>query len=149
MAAGCDAKPPSNPFSSRGVTSWPANPMPDFRPAGPALATGLSDLRLGGAAARRATRYIRCDFVAPKARSSVYGKDVLCKKGNIMNKDTMEGQWKQLSGKAKIAWGKLTDDELTQINGDAERLAGLVQERYGRTREEAEREVRDFFDQNR
>jgi len=66
-----------------------------------------------------------------------------------MNEDTMKGQWKQLKGKAKAAWGDLTDDELTQIEGNSERLAGLVQERYGRTREEAEREVNDFFDKNR
>lgn len=66
-----------------------------------------------------------------------------------MNKDTLAGQWKQLSGKAKAAWGELTDDELTQVNGNVERLAGLIQEKYGRTREEADREVQDFFDQNR
>lgn len=66
-----------------------------------------------------------------------------------MNEDTMEGQWKQLAGKAKAAWGELTDDELTKTKGNAQQLAGLVQERYGRTREEAEREVNDFFDRNR
>jgi uncharacterized protein YjbJ (UPF0337 family) len=66
-----------------------------------------------------------------------------------MNKDTLEGQWKQLSGKAKAAWGDLTDDELTKVNGNAERLAGLIQERYGKSREAAEREVQDFFDKNR
>jgi len=66
-----------------------------------------------------------------------------------MNKDTLEGQWKQLAGKAKVVWGDLTDDELAKINGNAEQLTGLVQEKYGRTREEAEREVKDFFDQNR
>jgi uncharacterized protein YjbJ (UPF0337 family) len=66
-----------------------------------------------------------------------------------MNKDTVEGQWKQLAGKAKIAWGDLTDDDLAKVEGSAERLAGLVQEKYGRTREEAEREVKEFFDKNR
>lgn len=66
-----------------------------------------------------------------------------------MNKDTLEGQWKQLAGKAKATWGDLTDDELTKVEGNAERLAGLVQERYGRSREEAEREVKAFFDENR
>lgn len=66
-----------------------------------------------------------------------------------MNEDTIKGQWKQLKGKAKEAWGDLTDDELTRVEGNAEQLAGLVQERYGRTREEAEREVNDFFDRNR
>ena len=66
-----------------------------------------------------------------------------------MNEDTIQGQWKQLKGKAKSAWGDLTDDELTRIEGNAEQLSGLIQERYGRTREEADREVRDFFDRNR
>ncbi|WP_341667732.1 CsbD family protein [Alcaligenes sp. SDU_A2] len=63
-----------------------------------------------------------------------------------MNKDTIEGKWKQLTGKAKSVWGELTDDDLAKVKGDAQQLAGLVQERYGRTREEAEREVRDFYD---
>lgn len=53
-----------------------------------------------------------------------------------------------IDGQSQDRLGKLTDDELTQIDGDADRLAGLVQERYGRTREEAEREVKDFFDRN-
>ncbi|HRL23067.1 MAG TPA: CsbD family protein [Alcaligenes sp.] len=63
-----------------------------------------------------------------------------------MNKDTIEGKWKQLTGKAKSVWGELTDDDLAKVKGDAQQLAGLVQERYGRTREEAEREVKDFYD---
>ncbi|NLC36174.1 MAG: CsbD family protein, partial [Alcaligenaceae bacterium] len=50
-----------------------------------------------------------------------------------MNEDTVKGQWKQIKGKAKEAWGDLTDDELTRVEGNAEQLAGLVQERYGRT----------------
>ena len=66
-----------------------------------------------------------------------------------MNEDTIKGQWKQLKGKAKEAWGDLTDDELTRVEGNADQLAGLVQERYGRSKEEATREVNDFFDRHR
>lgn len=66
-----------------------------------------------------------------------------------MNKDTLEGQWEQLKGKAKAKWGDLTDDELTRAKGNTQQLSGLIQERYGRTREEAEKEVNDFWDQNR
>ena len=55
-----------------------------------------------------------------------------------MNNDIAEGKWKQLVGKAKAAWGELTDDELTKAEGRADRLAGLIQERYGKTREDAE-----------
>jgi uncharacterized protein YjbJ (UPF0337 family) len=67
---------------------------------------------------------------------------------NNLNRDVIAGKWKQLVGKAKSAWGKLTDDELTRSEGNAERLAGLIQERYGKTKEEARREVHEFFDRN-
>jgi Uncharacterized protein conserved in bacteria len=66
-----------------------------------------------------------------------------------MNNDIAEGKWKQMVGKAKAAWGELTDDELTKAEGRADKLAGLIQERYGKTREQAELEVRRFFDSNR
>jgi len=63
-----------------------------------------------------------------------------------MNQDQIAGKWKQLKGEAKVMWGKLTDDELDQAEGQAEKLAGLIQERYGKTKEEAQTEVRKFFD---
>ncbi|MCU0856671.1 MAG: CsbD family protein [Rhodobacteraceae bacterium] len=58
-----------------------------------------------------------------------------------MNWDSIKGQWKQIQGEAKRQWGKLTDDDLTRIEGDRDKLVGAVQEHYGRSREEAEREV--------
>jgi uncharacterized protein YjbJ (UPF0337 family) len=58
-----------------------------------------------------------------------------------MNWDMIKGQWKQARGEAKRQWGKLTDDDLTRIEGDRDKLVGAVQERYGRSREDAEREV--------
>ena len=61
-----------------------------------------------------------------------------------MNRDTLEGKWHQVKGEAKIRWGKLTDDELEQIAGNAEKLIGLVQERYGIAREEAAKAVVAF-----
>ena len=61
-----------------------------------------------------------------------------------MNRDILEGQWKQLKGKVKQQWGRLTDDELDQVSGAYEELTGLIQERYGYTREEAMNEV-DMF----
>jgi uncharacterized protein YjbJ (UPF0337 family) len=63
-----------------------------------------------------------------------------------MNNDQIAGKWKQMKGEAKILWGRLTDDDLDIAEGHKDKLAGLVQERYGKTREEAEREVSRFFD---
>lgn len=61
-----------------------------------------------------------------------------------MNDDRIKGQWKQLGGKLKSRWGKLTDDDLKVADGNAEYLVGRLQERYGIARDEARRQVRDF-----
>ena len=61
-----------------------------------------------------------------------------------MNEDRIKGQWKQLAGKLKEKWGKLTDDDLRIADGSSEYLAGKIQERYGIARDEAERQVREF-----
>jgi uncharacterized protein YjbJ (UPF0337 family) len=58
-----------------------------------------------------------------------------------MNWDQIEGNWKQFKGKAREQWGNLTDDELDRIAGRRDQMVGLVQERYGRAKQEAEREV--------
>lgn len=58
--------------------------------------------------------------------------------------DVFKGNWKQLKGEAKKQWGKLTDDELDQIEGEREKMIGKLQERYGYDRARAEREVDDF-----
>ncbi len=62
-----------------------------------------------------------------------------------MNSDTFKGQWTQLKGKVKQQWGKLTDDDMTQIEGNSEILIGKLQERYGYSREQAEREVQSHM----
>lgn len=61
-----------------------------------------------------------------------------------MNSDTLKGQWKQLKGKAKKTWSKITDDELLRIEGNVQELSGLIQQRYGVAREDAERQIDDF-----
>ena len=61
-----------------------------------------------------------------------------------MNKDIISGKWSQLKGKAQAKWGDLTDDDFKVAEGNAEYLAGRLQERYGWARERAEDEVRDF-----
>jgi uncharacterized protein YjbJ (UPF0337 family) len=57
-----------------------------------------------------------------------------------MNRDTFKGQWMQLKGQLRRQWGKLTDDDVDQIQGNAEIMIGKLQERYGYSREQAERE---------
>lgn len=61
-----------------------------------------------------------------------------------MNWDRVEGNWKQFTGKVKEQWGKLTDDDLAVINGKRDVMVGKVQERYGISKDVAEREVDDF-----
>lgn len=62
-----------------------------------------------------------------------------------MNTETLKGQWTQLKGHVRKQWGKLTDDDMDQVQGDAEILAGKLQERYGRTKEQAQDEVKRFL----
>ena len=61
-----------------------------------------------------------------------------------MNEDKIKGQWKQLSGKIKTQWGKLTDDDLAVAEGNTDYLVGKLQERYGIAKDEAKRQIRDF-----
>jgi uncharacterized protein YjbJ (UPF0337 family) len=65
-----------------------------------------------------------------------------------MNNDRVAGAWHQIKGKVKEQWGKLTDDDLKQVEGHSEQLAGRIQERYGVARDEAERQVKDFRSRN-
>lgn len=61
-----------------------------------------------------------------------------------MNWDRVEGQWKQMKGKVKTKWGKLTDDDLDVISGQKDQLVGRIQERYGIQKDEAQRQVDDW-----
>jgi uncharacterized protein YjbJ (UPF0337 family) len=62
-----------------------------------------------------------------------------------MNRDRLEGNWKQVKGKIQREWGKLTNDDLDVIQGDQTRLAGKLQERYGLGKEEAQRKADEFL----
>lgn len=62
-----------------------------------------------------------------------------------MNWTEIQGRWKQLTGDAKRRWGELTDDDLAVVEGDRKRLAGMIQERYGVAKDEAERQVDDWL----
>jgi uncharacterized protein YjbJ (UPF0337 family) len=61
-----------------------------------------------------------------------------------MNWDQIEGKWKELSGKAQQQWGELTDSDIQEAKGDRRELAGKIQNRYGVTKEEAERQVDEW-----
>ena len=61
-----------------------------------------------------------------------------------MNWDTIEGNWKQLKGNVKVQWGKLTDDQIDIIAGKRDQLAGKIQEQYGITKDEAEKQIEAF-----
>ena len=58
-----------------------------------------------------------------------------------MNWDSVQGNWKQFSGKVKEKWGQLTDDDLTQINGNREQLEGKIQARYGHAKDQVKKDV--------
>ena len=62
-----------------------------------------------------------------------------------MNADVLAGKWKQVQGEVKKQWGKLTDDDLAIVDGQKDKLVGMVQERYGYAREKAEHEVDEFL----
>ncbi|OGW48459.1 MAG: hypothetical protein A2078_09990 [Nitrospirae bacterium GWC2_57_9] len=62
-----------------------------------------------------------------------------------MNTDILKGKWKEIKGDIKAKWGKLTDDDLTEIAGNEEKLVGILQKKYGYAKDEAEQEYRDFM----
>jgi uncharacterized protein YjbJ (UPF0337 family) len=61
-----------------------------------------------------------------------------------MNWDRIQGNWKQVAGKAKTQWGKLTDDDFDVVAGQRDQLTGKIQERYGIAKEEAEKQVAEW-----
>jgi uncharacterized protein YjbJ (UPF0337 family) len=62
-----------------------------------------------------------------------------------MNADILKGRWKEIKGDIKRRWGKLTDDDLVEVEGMEDMLLGLLQKNYGYAREEAEKEYGDFM----
>jgi uncharacterized protein YjbJ (UPF0337 family) len=66
------------------------------------------------------------------------GKDI------EMNWDRVAGNWKQMKGKAKEKWAKLTDDDLTYVDGKRDQLLGRIQERYGIQKDIAEKQLKEW-----
>ena len=64
-----------------------------------------------------------------------------------MDWDRVEGNWKQLKGAIKEKWGKLTDDDLTEIDGKRDQLEGKIQERYGFAKDQVRQEVDDWYNE--
>ena len=62
-----------------------------------------------------------------------------------MNSDIFKGQWKQLRGRVKQVWGELTEDDLAKIDGSYDRFVGVLQEKYGYTKEEAQKKIDSEF----
>ena len=61
-----------------------------------------------------------------------------------MNKNIVSGKWEEIKGKVKEQWGKLTDDDMKQVEGNFQKLKGVIQQRYGHKEEEAQREIDAF-----
>lgn len=62
-----------------------------------------------------------------------------------MNWDIIKGNWKQLQGSVKAKWADLTDDEITEMAGERDKMVGKLQEKYGYAKDQAETEVDDFM----
>ena len=69
---------------------------------------------------------------------------IIDKRTKTMNENTIQGKWEQVKGSVKETWGDLTDDEITQMEGNRQKLAGKIQERYGRAQDVIEKEIDDW-----
>ncbi|MES2141745.1 MAG: CsbD family protein [Pseudomonadota bacterium] len=66
-----------------------------------------------------------------------------------MNPDELKGKWEQIKGKLHEKWAKLTDDDWQQVRGNKEKMVGKIQERYGIAKDQAEKELHDFFNKDK
>ena len=66
-----------------------------------------------------------------------------------MNEDIFKGKWKELKGSVKEKWGELTDDDVTEVEGKTEKLVGILQAKYGYSKDKAQDEYNKFMDDNK
>ena len=66
-----------------------------------------------------------------------------------MNEDILKGKWKELKGSVKEKWGKLTDEDVTEVEGKTEKLVGILQVKYGYSKDEAQEEYNKFMDDHK
>jgi len=89
---------------------------------------------------------VSCWVVCSNPQGGLEGKNkferIKIIRRKIMNNDIFEGKWKQMRGQAKVWWGKLTDDDLEKVAGKKDKLIGLLQEKYGYTKLQAEEEYK-------
>lgn len=64
----------------------------------------------------------------------------------MMNRDILKGNWKQLKGKIKQQWAKLTDDDLAMVEGSYDELEGIIQKRYGYEKDQSQKEIDSFLE---
>jgi uncharacterized protein YjbJ (UPF0337 family) len=64
-----------------------------------------------------------------------------------MNQDQLQGKWKQMKGSFKQQWGKFTDDDITRLEGNRDKIVGALQEKYGQTKEQAQKAFDDWYRQ--
>ncbi len=62
-----------------------------------------------------------------------------------MNEDILKGKWKQLKGDVQKEWGNLTDNDIDKVEGEVTKLEGVIQEKYGHSKEEAKKQVSKFL----
>jgi uncharacterized protein YjbJ (UPF0337 family) len=90
---------------------------------------------------RRPTRVFKREFWNTMGASPLLPQTKEVK----MDWNRVEGNWKQVKGAVKQQWGKLTDDDMTQINGSREKLEGIIQERYGIARDETRKQIDSWY----
>ena len=66
-----------------------------------------------------------------------------------MNKEIIQGNWQEIKGMLKQHWGRLTDDEITQMHGNYDELQGAIQKKYGYEKDRAQQEIKNFVDKNK
>jgi uncharacterized protein YjbJ (UPF0337 family) len=67
------------------------------------------------------------------------------KRNFVLNEETMKGKWKETKGEIQKMWGKLTDDELEQAKGDMTAVSGIIQQRYGESKESVQAKLSDVW----
>jgi len=66
-----------------------------------------------------------------------------------MNEDIFKGKWKEIKGSVKAKWGNLTDDDVTKVEGQSEKLVGILQKKYGYSKDKAQEEYNQFMDDHK